>query len=358
MKNICFLIGNINHSGGTERVTTLIANGLAEHNFKVSILNLFGGDEPFFELNERINNHALFARKISMRKNYLSTIWKIRKHVINNDIDTLIVVDSISCVFSVPALFGLKKIRHICWEHFNFNVNLGVKYRDIGRKWAAIFCDYVVTLTLRDKELWERNLKKINASIVAIANPTPYENIEHIPRLEDKTILAMGRLTHQKGFDLLIDAWKDVCQKDGEWILRIVGSGEDEKDLKDKAQKLGIINRVDFISATKNVEQYFRTASFFCLSSRFEGFGMVILEAMCFSIPVVSFNCDCGPSDLIVNNETGILVDHLNVHELGEALFKVMNSSQESYNYFSKKTLIKSKDFYLDKIVSNWLEIV
>lgn len=357
MKKICFLIGDLNNSGGTERVTTLIANALAEKKYQVSILSLVNGRQPFFELVPSIKTYSLYPKKISFKKNFFGAIWRIRKFVTQHEIDTLVVVDSISCVFTVPALFGLK-VKHICWEHFNFNVNLGMKYRDIGRKWAAIFCDYVVTLTVRDKELWERNLKKINARIVAIANPTPYENIEHIPRLENKTILAMGRLTHQKGFDLLIDAWKDVCQKDSEWTLRIVGSGEDEKYLKDKVQKLDIINRVDFISATKNVEQYFRTASFFCLSSRFEGFGMVLLEAMCFSIPVVSFNCDCGPSDLIVNNETGILVDHLNVHELGEALFKVMNSSQESYNNFSKKTFIKSKDFYLDKIVSNWLEIV
>lgn len=69
-------------------------------------------------------------------------------------------MDSICCIFTVPALWGLN-IRHICWEHFNFNVNLGVKFRDIGRKWAARYCDYIITLTTRDKELWENGIIKL-----------------------------------------------------------------------------------------------------------------------------------------------------------------------------------------------------
>lgn len=357
MKKICFLIGDLNNSGGTERVTTLIANALAQKNFQVSILSLTNGKQPFFDLVPSIKTYSLYTENISFKKNFFGAVWRIRKFVTQHQIDTLIVVDSISCIFTVPALFGLR-VKHICWEHFYFNVNLGVKYRDVGRKWAAKYCDYVVTLTKRDKELWEQGIKNIKAKIIPISNPTPYENIDYVPSLEFKTVLAVGRLTYPKGFDLLIEAWVQVCAVNHDWKLCIVGSGEDEETLKAQAKKLGVYERIDFIPATKNIDLYYKTSSFFCLSSRFEGFGMVILEAMSFGIPVVSFDCDCGPSDLIVNNETGILVDHLNVHELGEALFKVMNSSQESYNNFSKKTFIKSKDFYLDKIVSNWLEIV
>lgn len=358
MKNICFLIGNINHSGGTERVTTLIANGLAEHNFKVSILNLFGGDDPFFELNKGINNHALFSKKISMRKNYLSAIWKIRKYVINNDIDILIVVDSISCIFSVPALFGLKKIRHICWEHFNYNVDLGVSLRSKGRLWAAKYCDDIVTLTERDKYLWKTNISRIKANIVTIYNPTPYEGPEINPSLEHKVVLAVGRLTHQKGFDLLLNSWCEVIKEKPDWILKIVGGGEDEDDLKAQAAKLGITNNVIFIPPTKDVAEYFKTASIFCLSSRFEGFGMVLLEAKAFGLPVVSFDCDCGPSDLIRNNINGFLVEPNNTLELAKKIKLACNLEVNDYLKISNQNQSENLYFYTENILGKWIELV
>lgn len=358
MKKICFLIGDINHSGGTERVTTLIANALSNYeNHQIYILSLNGGDAPFFHQESQIVNSHLFDFKVSMKRNFLQAIVKIRSYLTANKIDTLIVVDSISCIFTVPACIGLN-INHICWEHFNFNVNLGVKYRNIGRKWAAKYCDYVVTLTKRDKELWEQGLKKINAKVVAIANPTPYENIEHTPSLEHKTVLAMGRLTFQKGFDLLIEAWAQVCKQNNDWILQIIGSGEDEKALKDQAQHLDIMDRIDFVPVTRNVEQYFRASSVFCLSSRFEGFGMVLIEAQSFGLPIVSFDCNTGPSDIIENELNGYLVEPLNVQELANKLLSVCNMPLDNYNEMVYLSRINSKNFYLKRILNHWLDII
>lgn len=357
MKKICFLIGNLNNSGGTERVTTLIANALAQKNFQVSILSLTNGKQPFFELVPSIKTYSLYTENISFKKNFLGAVWLIRRFVTQNQIDTLVVVDSISCVFTVPALFGLK-VKHICWEHFNFKVNLGVKYRDIGRKWAAKYCDYVVTLTKRDKELWEQGIKNIKAKIIPISNPTPYENIDYVPSLEFKTVLAVGRLTYQKGFDLLIEAWVQVCAVNHDWKLCIVGSGEDEETLKAQAKKLGVYERIDFIPATKNIDLYYKTSSFFCLSSRFEGFGMVILEAQSFGIPVVAFNCDCGPNDLIQSEKNGYLVENGNINLLSTTLIKALQLEPNSYLSmvdFNKQLI---NNFHVSCLVDKWIDIL
>jgi len=358
MKRICFLISDIGHSGGTERVTTIIANALSNHkNYQIYILSLSGGEAPFFQQESQIINSHLFDCKVSMKKNFLQAIGKIRSYLTANKIDTFIVVDSINCIFTVPACVGLN-INHICWEHFNFNVNLGVRYRNIGRKWAARYCDYVVTLTKRDKKLWEQGLKKINAKIVAIANPTPYENIEHTPSLEHKTVLAVGRLTYPKGFNFLIETWALVCKQNNDWILRIVGSGEDEKALKDQAQNLGIINRIDFVAATKNVEKYYKTSSFYCMSSRFEGFPMVLLEAQSFGLPLVAFDCDTGPSEIIENEMNGYLVEPLNVQELANKLVFVCNMSLGDYKRMIDLSRISSEKFYLKNILNQWFDII
>ncbi len=107
------------------------------------------------------------------------------------------------CVLLYLALFGLR-VKHICWEHFNFKNNNGVVFRDYGRKIAAKYCDYVVTLTQRDKELWKRT-KKINAKIVAIANPGLLRRYREYSKFRViKQFLTVGQLTHVKGFDLLL----------------------------------------------------------------------------------------------------------------------------------------------------------
>ena len=357
MKKICFLIGNLNNSGGTERVTTLIANALAQQDYQVSILSLADGSQPFFDLEPSICINSIYPEKVSMKKNFLGAVWRIRKFVTANRVDTLIVVDSISCVFTIPALFGLK-IKHICWEHFNFNVDLGVSFRRLGRRLAAKYCDYIVTLTKRDKELWMHGLSNIKAEIVPISNPTPYENTEHLPNLESKIILAIGRLTHQKGFDFLIDAWAKVCKINSDWTLRIIGDGEDEKKLKQQVKDLGIYNRIEFIPAKKNINKYYKTASFYCMSSRFEGLPMVLLEAQAFGLPIVAFDCDTGPSEIITNNINGYLCNKNNCEDLSFALDNMMNMSEEKFQNMCLNAKLNSDSFKLDKIIKKWINII
>lgn len=357
MKKICFLVGNLNSSGGTERVTTLIANALAEKKYQVSILSLVNGRQPFFELVPSIKTYSLYPEKISFKKNFLGAVWLIRRFVTHNQIDTLVVVDSISCVFTVPALFGLK-VKHICWEHFNFKVNLGVKYRDIGRKWAAKYCDYVVTLTKRDKELWEQGIKNIKAKIIPIANPSPFEVQENIPSVDYKTILCVGRLTYQKGFDLLITAWAKVAQQVPEWKIVIVGSGEDEQMLKQMAKSLGVDDSIIFAGQQKNMSTFYRQASFFCMSSRFEGLPMVLLEAQSYGLPIVAFDCDTGPAEIVQHNINGLLVKSGNINGLTNSLLELINLSNIQYEKMSSNAVENSVRYSVNPILKQWLSII
>lgn len=356
-KNVCFLIGNLNHSGGTERVTSLIANGLNKLNYDIYILSLNNGNEPFFDLDIGIQIHSLYSQKISFKKNIIGTIGKIRQFVKEHNIDTLVVVDSIACVFTVPALYGLN-INHICWEHFNFNVNLGVKLRDLGRRLAARYCDYIVTLTSRDEELWKQGIKGIRSKTITIGNPSPYESINHVPKLESKTILAVGRLTFQKGFDLLIESWSKVCKENHSWLLRIIGNGEDEYLLKEQANLLGISDRIEFIPVTNEIEKYYQTSSFYCLSSRFEGFGMVIVEAQSFNLPVISFDCDCGPSDLIEDGINGFLVKNGSPDALADTLLMSISLDELHYKKLSDNAKILSSQFSIDSVLQIWKTIL
>ncbi|ARG23567.1 glycosyltransferase family 4 protein [Acinetobacter baumannii] len=355
-KNICFLIGNLNHSGGTERVTTLIANELVEKGYNIFILNLVSGTQPFFKLDNRIEVASLYPQAVSMKKHLIGTILKIRNYAKNNNIDTLIDVDSILSVFSVPALFGLK-IKHICWEHFNFKVDLGSSFRRLGRRLAAHYCDYIVTLTERDKGFWQSAIKKRNAEIITIMNPSPYKDIVNIPKKENKIILAAGRLTYQKGFDLLLKIWGNIYRDYPDWRLLIVGEGEDRADLENFIQDNEIKN-VQLPGRTQDIDSYYRQASIFCLSSRFEGLGMVLLEAQAYGLPIVSFDCDVGPSEIISDSLNGFLVKNNDTKAFEVKLRKLIDLSNDDYISFIKNTKLNYEKFSQEHIVEQWLLII
>lgn len=354
MKKICFLIGNIDNSGGTERVTSLIANELTKKGYDVTIASLVGGNNPFFKLHSDIKFYSLYEKKLSFKKNFAGVVWKIRQFVKKNNINTLIVVDSISCMFTIPALFGTN-VNHICWEHFNFKVDLGVSFRRIGRKLAAKYCDAVVTLTERDKNYWLEGTQH-KSQITAIANPCPFPVQKYIKEENTKVVLAVGRLTYQKGFYTLLEVWIQVVEVMPGWTLKIVGEGEDRAQLTDFIKKNKLSDSVELVGNTNNISEYYKEAEIFCLSSRFEGFPMVLLETLAFGLPVASFDCDTGPAEVL--EDTGsILVPANDVNNFALSLIDLMNNEEQRKN-ISNKSKEKAKAYQPENIISQWVDLI
>lgn len=354
MKKICFLIGSINNSGGTERVTTLIANELSKKGYSISIASLVDGKDSFFALEPDIQTYSLYSKKISFKKNFVGVVWKIRQLVKNNNINMLIVVDSISCMFTIPALFG-KNVNHICWEHFNFKVDLGVPFRRTGRKLAARYCDAVVTLTERDKEYWLKGTQHKH-QITAIANPCPFPVQTYVREKNIKIVLAVGRLTYQKGFDMLLEAWMQVAEVMPDWTLKIVGEGEDRAKLTDFIKTNKLTNSVELVGNTDDISQYYEEAEIYCLSSRFEGFPMVLLETLAFGLPVVSFDCDTGPAE-VLEGTGSILVPANDINNLALSLIELMNNENQRKT-ISNKSKEKAKVYQPQNIISQWISLI
>lgn len=357
MKNICFLVGDLNESGGTERVSSLISSEISKQGYNISVLSLVNGNNPFFILHKNVKTYSLYNKKISFKSNFLGVIWKIRKFIQENEINTLIVVDTISCIFTIPALFGLN-VKHICWEHFNFKNNNGIKLRDFSRKLAVKYCDHVITLTEKDKNLWQKNLKNINAKITVIANPCPFPIQNYIKEKNTKIILAVGRLTNVKGFDMLLEAWFHIQQVMPEWRLKIVGEGEDREILTNFIYNNNLTSSIELVGKTENISEYYNKAEILCLSSRFEGFPMVLLEAQAFGLPVVAFDCDTGPSDIIQHGVNGLLVKTGDIIELVNALLKLMNLTRVEYENMSSSAIKNSDKYSIQSIIKKWVSII
>ncbi len=324
MPNIVFFMYNISAVGGTERVASVIINELAKRDYNVHVLGLSGDPgKVFFPFEPNVKVTSLHIDELKGVLKILHSQHKIRQFVNSNHIDTFVTVESIMSIYSVPSL-TLTGIRHVVWEHFNFKVNLGIRARSFARQLALCFADKIVTLTARDIEFWEQGAWYRNAQLVHIPNPIFLEE-QVLNENPSKTVISVGRLTFQKGFDLLIDAWAGLSAAlRKEWKLLIIGDGEDKPLLEKKIEEHGLGGSVELVGATKAVFSYFENASVFCLSSRFEGLPMVLLEALAFHLPIVAFDCDTGPQEVIENGQNGILVEAENVNQMSHSLATLM----------------------------------
>ncbi|WP_421325097.1 glycosyltransferase family 4 protein [Aeromonas veronii] len=355
MKRICFFIGDLNNSGGTERVSSVIASELQHRGYQVHMLSLQCGNQPFFELADGIHISQLFTTAGRGMLRLPLAIGKLRRYLQQHHIDILIDVESMLALYALPAVLGLN-IRHICWEHFNYNVDLGKASRRLARKLAARFADDVVTLTERDKQLWLTNTT-CKANITAIPNPVTISQPTEINPHKKKLFLAVGRLTYQKGFDLLLQAWAQVAPLHPDWRLRIVGDGEDKAMLGQLRRDLNIEASTELVPKTNNIAAHYQDAAFFVMSSRFEGLPLVLIEAQAYGVPIVSFDCDTGPAEII--NKSGWLVKVNSIDDFAQRCADaIMIFNSPDYRDIINISICESKRFSLPVAVGNWLELL
>lgn len=352
-KKICFFSGDINRAGGTERVSATIANGLIMNGYRVYFLSLENGEDPFYELDSSIDITSLHMEGKSKKSSFFKIINKLRNYLHANDIDYIVGIDVILSIFTIPAAFKLKT-KVIAWEHFSYSAKVGNMLqnseRSVGRWLSCKFAKAIVTLT-EDESMIYKDHMKCSAEIIKIFNPVAMQENER-SHLDAKNVLAIGRLTHIKGFDLLLRAWKIVKEDDSEWVLTIVGSGEEEKKLLDLAVELKISDSIKLIPNTKKIEQFYMSASIYVMSSRSEGLPMVLLEAKSFGLPIVSFSCKSGPR-IIVNDEVdGYLVEEENYQELAKKMLELMNDKDLRKKMGDEAS--KDDRFELNNIVREW----
>lgn len=352
--NIALLCGDLNRSGGTERVSSLIANGLSDKGYDLTLISIVGASNPFYPLSSNVKVISLFNTYGRALYRSPLIVARLRSCLKKKKIDILIVVETMSVLFSLPAITGLS-VKHICWEHFNFNNDLGKKGRRIARQLAARYCDAVVTLTERDKEYWLQGTKHKN-QIISIPNPSPFTVQGNTYSKNSKIVLAVGRLVNIKGYDLLLKAWSKVVKGAPDWQLKIVGEGEERASLTKFIEDNNLSSCVELVGSTKDVQKYYSDAAIFCLSSRFEGFPMVLLEALSFGLPVISFDCDTGPAE-ILEGTGSVLVEPYNIKLFVEGINTLIEDAdlRERISMSSRR---KAELYQLENIIKEWDKLI
>ena len=345
---IFFVIKSLHTAGGTERATIVIANELASRNYEVGMISLANEGKPFFDTHPSIKLHYLYPKRDN-RPGLVRDFSRrliLRKLYKDENPDIIIIVGSGRSMLNIPAARGFTTIT---WEHFNANVNWHLMH-PLSKKLAAMYSDRVVTLTNQDVENYKRKFGAKNA--ICISNPITIDSSVK-STLTEKRVLAVGRLVNQKGFDLLLDAWSKVENRNNGWKLRIIGSGGMLPVLSNKIDEYNLSDSIELVPATNNIIPHYQDSSIYVMSSRYEGLPLVLIEAMAMGLPIVSFDCETGPRDIIVDNVTGKLVPHLDVERLAVELNNLMNDEAKR-KLFSENAIKRAENFEIKVIADKW----
>jgi glycosyltransferase involved in cell wall biosynthesis len=348
--HITFLLMNAFSMGGTIRTTYNVAAALAErhHVEIVSVYRRRAGAR--FAVDPRVTLRVLsdqvppdgdtaghpygqctgmqeLARRVpsllvprsERRYRNFSLLTDVRTATFLRRLDSDVLVTTRPGLNLVAARYANPSVLRVGQEHMFLANHPPALRRQIARHYPKL--DVVSVLTERDAEDYRAFLGG-RVQVVRVPNAAPDLGT---PRVGDaKIVVAAGRLTRQKGFDLLIDAYAQVAHRYPDWQLHIYGAGEERGRLLAQILRLGLERQVRLMGYSANLSEQMSQAALYVMSSRVEGFPMVLLEAMAVGLPVVSFDCPNGPADLVRQGTNGVLVRAGDVGGLADALCAVM----------------------------------
>ena len=372
-KKIVYCTPPIYIPGGVERVLTTKANYLAEvAGYDVTIVLTDGkGKEPYYPLSPKIKIiqldirfeelwHLSFIKKVYaylkkqrvFKKKLTATLMELRP-----DITVSLLRREINFITSIKD--GSKKIGeiHINKDHYrNFEGENTNFIKKIFSKWwmnslirKLKNLDKFIVLTKTDKNSWEE-IK--NVSI--IPNPLAYFPQE-TSSLDNKQVIAVGRYSYEKGFEMLIESWGQVHKKHSDWILKIYGI-DIIKNFSPLVQAKELGNSIILMDSTPQIYRAYQESSIYACSSRFEGFGMTLIEAMSCGVPCISFDCPHGPRNIITDGKNGYLVEPNNIEALAERICHLIEN-EELRKEMGKEARKRAEDFTEEKIMKQWIDL-
>ena len=372
---IVYCVNSIRYIGGIQRVTVVKANALADipgnevyivatdnkagpetHELspKVHLVDL---DINYYDRDQErsflAGNMVYFAKCAKHKKALRNTLKQLNPDVVIS--------------VGMSEKYMLTSMRNRTWKiirEFHCEKNYRSKYAtSLFGKIQGLVSDFyefhfidkkfdkIVVLTHEDKESnwqgWD--------NVAVMPNPVAFK-CDEPSSLNEKVVISMGRLHHVKNFSSLISAFNQVVKKHPDWILRIYGDGELKQALHDQINQAGLQDNVFLMGFSNDMATALRRSSIFAFSSLVEGFALVIVEAMECGLPVVSYQCPCGPKDIISDGKDGFLVPVNDEYLLAERICSLIED-ENLRRQISVAARIKAKNFQTGQIAKRWMEL-
>lgn len=371
---IVYITPQLYTADGVARVLTMKANYFAEKfNYDITIILTEGKDKPlFYQLSDKIHvvnldlnfeemwHQSFFKKTLIYLKKQRKFKYLLTRELmqLRPDISVTLLRREINFINEIKD--GSKKIGELHVNRDNYRnfeqIDANMLKNLFAKFWMKNLVSHLkrldkfIILTEEDRHNWEEL-----DNVAIIPNPLPFTP-KAISPLSEKRVIAVGRYVYQKGFDLLLKAWAIVEKTCPEWTLVIMGDGN-RSEYEGLVDELHIDKtRCKLLGRTEHIQDEYIKSSILVMSSRFEGFGMVLVEAMACGIPVVSFECPCGPKDIIKDRIDGILVENGNVEKLAEAMIWTIQHP-EQLEVMSQNALNNVKRFNIDKIANQWKQL-
>lgn len=377
---IAFLCNNFKSLNGVERVWSQKLSLLAEHpNYEVYLITYNQYGEPLsFPISDKVNHIDLATRYISrcsyhgiyqyidrfmsersFRKELNEMLEKLSPNIVVcadlhvSDLKAVLsskvqAVRIVECHCGLSAYFeDIKKFK-----------GLYKRIRERIQKWQLISAirkfDKIIVMTESERLAWHLKDKVVCIPNMLVTYPNQEPDKSHV----HKCVISVGRYAYQKGYDMLLESWRMVQNAHPDWTLHIYGSQDgsvgDYEQLKDQIQQQHITN-VNLHQSTNDVYSCYAKSDFYVMSSRYESFGLVLIEAMSCGLPVISFDCKYGPQSIIRNGRTGVLVSPNDTKEMATVIC-LMIENIETRQQMTVSARLESKNYTSEKIMPIWYE--
>lgn len=377
---IIYLIKSFANKAGVERVISDKMNWLADHGYEVLLVTYEQGDHPYafylspsirhIDINTRfflLSRYNVFRRlyeyylnRKSFKRNLQGVVDKFNPDIIITTTYQLKLIDLIlktktnakMLIESHIACYKARKSGDFSSDTFPYYI---AKLYDKFFLFKINRFNKLIVLTSGDANDW----KKFISNVVIIPNPiTKFPEKEFLERKDSpkNRVICVGRLNEQKGFDLLIKSFSLIADKCADWHVDIFGDGGDRDMLQTQINDSFLKDRIVIHSSVSDIYQEYMQSDFLVLSSRYEGYPLVLNEAMSCGLPCVAFNCKYGPEDAISHGENGLLVPNGDIRKLAESILWMIEH-EDDRKRMSISARHASARYKKDSIMKEWVKL-
>ena len=355
--NIIYVIEDYSENGGVERIVSEKANTLStQYKNRVTLISVYSDNRPqHYKLEDGVDLIHLdipFAKKtnnplpklLSRINTMVMAIVRLNKVIRGLNPDIIFFATTLGAIL-LP--FCLTKARKIYESHLARNFNPFNKLFIL----TELKAERVICLTSGDAKQFKyaKKVEIIPNYINDVRSYTDYYGV--------RKAIAVGRLELQKGFDILIDCWKDISSQYPDWTLDIYGDGSCRETLQRQITSLHLEDKVKLCGRCNNIMDVYPHYSLHLMTSRYEGLPMTLIEAQACGLPSVVFDFQYGASDIVTNNHNRLIIEQDNTRLFTEAVIRMM-SSESLRKAYGKNAIETGRRYYKENIFNKWLHII